>query len=462
MALKKVYTVTDLGPGDGGKGGVVHKLCALRQPHTVIKVGGAQGSHGVYTANGDQFNFSQFGCGTFNGARTHISDRFVIDPDGLLNEGEALRYECGVRDVYSLLTVDENALCVTPFHGIASRLRELARRNNPRGTVGVGVGEAFLDAQSHPELAIRAKDLNRSDLLEILEEVQIQKLRDLGEIVDSYFLGKDAAEAIEHIALLHDQGLAAWTADRYRQMAQAVKIVDADYLRREIFARDGVMVVESSHGILTDRYHGFHPHTSKLRTLPNLTTWDLFDQYGYDGQVVKLAVTRAYQIRHGAGPMVTEDVSMGEALLPGSNKDENRYQGKVRVGSLDCVALRYALGVCGGRDVFDGLAVTWFDQIEKNGEWSLCESYSGAYDPRFFLSPSEIAIRHGSDDAQLMHQEQLGKQLRMCRPELTRYPIGSQDRTKTIACCADALKESLGVPVRMISFGKTENDKVCF
>ena len=55
MKEKKVFTITDLGGGDGGKGGVVHKVCAVKKAHTVLKVGGAQGSHGVRTTNGESF-----------------------------------------------------------------------------------------------------------------------------------------------------------------------------------------------------------------------------------------------------------------------------------------------------------------------------------------------------------------------------------------------------------------------
>ena len=40
--MKKVYIVTDLGPGDGGKGGVVHKIASQFNAHTIVKVGGAQ------------------------------------------------------------------------------------------------------------------------------------------------------------------------------------------------------------------------------------------------------------------------------------------------------------------------------------------------------------------------------------------------------------------------------------
>src|SRR4030042_4755765 len=122
---KKVYTVTDLGPGDGGKGGVVHKISTMMRAHTIVKVGGAQGSHGVCTSRGECFAFSQWGCGTFEGTRTYLSPRMVISPEGLLNEADALRYQYGIHNAFDLLTVDERGLCATPYHGIASRLKEM-------------------------------------------------------------------------------------------------------------------------------------------------------------------------------------------------------------------------------------------------------------------------------------------------------------------------------------------------
>src|ERR1700722_14199898 len=111
----KVYVVPDLGPGDGGKGGVVHKIAQMMRAHTVIKRGGAQGSHGVRTSKGQEFAFSQWGCGTLDGIPTHLSEQMIISPEGLLNEGASLRYRHGIYDAFSLLTVDEEALCTTPF-----------------------------------------------------------------------------------------------------------------------------------------------------------------------------------------------------------------------------------------------------------------------------------------------------------------------------------------------------------
>ncbi|MFA6458965.1 MAG: adenylosuccinate synthetase [Candidatus Paceibacterota bacterium] len=464
MKEKKVFTVTDLGGGDGGKGGVVHAVCIVKDAHTVVKVGGAQGSHGVRTSHGESFNFSQFGCGTFEGARTHISNRMVIDPFGILREGDSLRLQHSVSNAFDLLTLDEDCLCTTPFHGSASRLRELARKGNQKGTVGVGTGEAKLDSELHPELAIYVRDLGKPDIRDKIEAVRRQKLAELAPIIENIgdLWPADRDLAREEIGYLHNPDFVPWMMEGFGRLRRTVNIVGTDYLEKEVLSRDGVVVVESSHGVLTDKYHGFHPYTSRLRTVPSVTTFDLLRERGYDGQVVRLGVTRAYQIRHGAGPLVTESSELVDKLLPGSSKAENRWQGKVRVGSLDLVALRYSVGVCGGPEAFDGLAVTWFDQIQTVGKWDICESYVGTEDRTFFGSDGEILIRRGTDESQIRHQEALAKQLFGCKPVGVSYVLdSSRDRDYACKLCDRALREFLNIPVRMISFGPTEDGKVC-
>lgn len=456
--MRKLYTVTDLGPGDGGKGGVVHKIAHLRRAHTILKVGGAQGSHGVSTSTGDRFNFSQFGCGTFEGVRTHLTSRFVVSAEGILNEAASLRYEQGIYDIFDLLTVDEDAVCATSYHGIASRIKELALRGNPRGTVGTGVGEACRYNERHPELTIRARDLSSPDLRDRIAAVRDQVTSDLAPFIAGGFLSEDLLAAEHDIEWLGDPGFLEYVVRRSQEASRLVKIVDREHLN-DILSRDGVVVVESSHGVLTDRFQGFHPHTSALRTLPRFTR-AMVEEAGYQGEVVSIGVTRAYQIRHGAGPMPTADEAMAEDLLPGSCKDENRFQGKVRVGPLDLVLLRYAINACGGPDAFDGLAVTWFDQIQNNGLWQLCDRYRGVDDPACFTPSGELQVRFGDDAAQLAHQERLGQALRACVPELTehRIPPGAS-RGELSDLCADVLREALEVNVRMVSFGPTEQDK---
>jgi adenylosuccinate synthase len=424
----------------------------MTKAHTVVKVGGAQGSHGVCTSRGERFAFSQWGCGTFEGIKTYLSPRMVISPEGILNEADALRYQCGVHNAFDLLTVDSMALCATPYHGIASRLKELARGSNPRGTIGTGVGEAYRYMYDFPELTIWAGELASPCIKDQLAEVREQIRSDLQEVIRGEFLEGDRDLVIEEVGLLNDDDFLDFVARRFCEVSQRVKIVDLDYLQREILSKDGMVVVESSHGVLTDRSYGFYPHTSALRTLPRFTH-AMFKDAGYNGQIVNLGVTRAYAIRHGAGPMPTANPEMAESLLPGSNKDENRYQGKVRVGPFDFILLKYAIEVCGGPSAFDALAITWFDQIQTNGVWHLCDRY---------LNSNQICVWREEFGDQQKYQEALGKQLLGCKPETKRVEIAmSAECDDLFSLCADTLQCKLGVPVRMVSFGPTERDKVC-
>ncbi|OGZ58484.1 MAG: hypothetical protein A2827_00080 [Candidatus Spechtbacteria bacterium RIFCSPHIGHO2_01_FULL_43_30] len=459
---RKIYTVTDLGPGDGGKGGVVHKIATMMRVHTVIKVGGAQGSHGVCTQRGECFAFSQWGCGTFEGVGTHLSSRMVVSPEGLLNEADALRYQHGIHNAFDLVTIDEQALCATPYHGIASRLKEMALGNNPRGTIGTGVGEAYRYSELYPDLAIRVFDLSRPDIRDRLADIREQIRRDLDSIMRGGFLSSDRKAAGKEVVLLYNDGFLDYITERFQEVSKRANIVDHDYLGREILTRDGVAVVESSHGVLTDHYYGFDPHTSAIRTLPRFTH-EMLKEAGYGNEIADIAVFRSYAIRHGAGPMPTEDSKMSESLLPGSHKEENRYQGKVRVGPLDLVLLRYAIEVCGGPAAFKGIALTWFDQILANGKWYSCDNYIGVPNQTYFTPSGDIKVRQGEmDDAQLKYQERLGEELMRSTPEITVVKIPSTaGRDEMYSFCADILVEKLGIPVRMISFGSTEKDKIC-
>lgn len=111
--FEKIYVVTDLGPGDGGKGGVVHKIVNTFHARAVLKFGGGQGSHGVATNEGEHFAFSHWGCATLEGIPTVIAPSFMVIPHAILNEGEELR-KMGIYDPYALLKVTSNVLCATP------------------------------------------------------------------------------------------------------------------------------------------------------------------------------------------------------------------------------------------------------------------------------------------------------------------------------------------------------------
>lgn len=466
MSNKQIFTVTDLGGGDGGKGGVVHKICTLKKAHTVIKVGGGNGSHGVRTSKGEHFNFSHFGCGTFEGTKTHISELMVIEPYRLLDEANRLKHEWRIHNIFDYLTVDENVVCITPFQTITSQLRELLRKDKPKGTVGVGVGETISDIERYPDLVIRVKDIDQPTLRKKMESIREEKCKLFKSILsdkDAFnvaFWESDKTTAQGLVNLLNDTALIDRAVQTFKNFRSSITMVDRSYLKNSILSKDGTVVVESSHGILTDQLYGFHPHVSQLRTLPTFTL-GLLKECGYDGEIIKLGVCRAYAIRHGAGPMVTESSEMIDLLLPGSNKDENRWQGKVRVGPIDMVALRYAIEVCGGPSFFDGLAISWFDQIQKIGRWDICDHYIGHLNKNLFHSNDRIMVTEPFP-YQLVYQEEIGKALNKCKPHVISHDISTgYDQEKLIDLCSETMEKYLSVPVKMISFGPTEQDKVC-
>lgn len=446
-----VIVVFDLGPGDGGKGGVVHKLATHHRAHTVIKVGGAQGSHGVNTGT-QTFAFSQWGCGTFEGIKTHLTPQIIISPEGLLNEADALQ-SVGITNAFDLLTCDERAICATPYHGIISRLQELSRGNNPRGTIGTGVGEAYRNSVTHPELIIRASDL-KSNLAKKFSAIRDYCLEKLRHITTDKLLPQDRELATEDINLLQDPGFLDHNISRFMQAGRHLTIVDPGYLKRTIFDHGHTAIIESSHGILTDNDYGFWPHVSAIRTLPSFTHKMLIDA-GCTENITTIGVHRAYTIRHGAGPIPTADPTMNEALLPGSCKGENRWQGKIRVGPLDLVLLRYALEVCG--PTTDALAITWFDQISLNKEWKICERYAGITN-EFFHSSNRIRVFDGEQSQLMEYQQRLCHKLLEVTPEISLIAVPNSIKEQ-YTVCNHVLYEKLGIPVSLVSFGPTARDK---
>lgn len=458
----KVYIVTDLGPGDGGKGGVVHAVATKLRAHTIIKRGGAQGSHGVHTSKGEKFAFSQWGCGTLDGIPTYLSDQMIVSPIGLLNEAEALR-SVGVFDPFSLLTADSAALCATPYHGIASRIKELSLGENPRGTVGTGVGEAYRAFRSNPDNSILVGDLGSSSIAGKLAYVREEVCKDLYYLIEQEYLPADRATLAEEVGLLNSDEFFDYCVTQLTLAGKLLRKADSNYLTDNVLARPGCAVIETSHGVLTDRVMGFHPHTSAIRTLPGITK-QLLESVAYQGQVVNLGVSRAYTVRHGAGPIPTYDPVFTEALLPGSAKEANRYQGEIRAGALDLVLLKYAIEVCGGPSTFDGLAITWLDQVMSSDAWLICDSYSQGSVQTGLISPSGEIVVHaanGDDGGIRQHQRALSRALFAATPNITREPVAEEvSQQQIVQQCQSLIGAALGVPVRMTSFGPTEQHKL--
>ena len=428
--MQKIYIVTDLGPGDGGKGSVVHALSCKVKASVIIKRGGAQGSHGVRTSRGESFNFSQWGCGTFEHVPTFLSDQLVISPIGLANESEALK-KVGINNPYAHITADPSCICATPFHRISSRLEELKLGENPRGTIGSGVGRAYrMYSTMGNDITLRAKELTDRDA--IMRKVA----RQADYYRDQYLSHKwiatchDDAELIsENLNLLDDDGYITYIVDLFEDVGKKLRLQSLD----EVLKKDGSAIVECSHGVLTDAETGLKPHTSGIRTLPKFTEKMIRDT-GYDGKITHLAVHRAYEIRHGAGPMPTYDKNFTKQMLPGSHKDENRWQGIVRAGALDLNLLKYALE--SSKDTpLEGICLTWFDQLLACGKrWPICTSYKNSPKPG----------------------ENYTEFLKTAEPIIEEYEI----HEPLFDFVNEVLQNKLQIPIVTLSIGPTEADKI--
>ena len=402
----------------------------------IIKRGGAQGSHGVCTSYKESFNFSQWGCGTLEGIPTFCSEQMIISPVGLDNESTALK-RLGIADPFLLLSIDPSCICATPFHMISSQLEELLLGKNPRGTIGTGVGRAYRMFTTHGnELTLHAAELQDATTIKRKLQRQCDYYREqYTNVIKDLVLPEDVDLAEDNLSLLADDGYLQYCIDLFISVGKRLTFMDLP----KALHLPGTAIVECSHGVLTDADMGFKPHVSAIRTLPKYTNEMLY-KAGYEGRIINLAVHRAYEIRHGAGPMPTYDPEFTQIMLPGSHKDENRWQGAVRAGALDLNLFRYALDCCKDTPI-DGLCLTWFDQVIKNNYiWPICTGYKNT------PSADEDYVDFLKSTA---------------RPEIQEHSIPEIcDRAKLFCTVEDILQQYLKLPLTMLSVGPTEIDKI--
>ena len=421
--MKPHVIVADLGYGDAGKGGIVDWLChsggrprggGAEPVHTVVRYnGGAQAAHNVVTPDGRWHTFAQFGSGTFTpGVRTFLSRFMMVDPLAMVAEADHLA-EQGVPAPFLLVEVDRDALLTTPYHQAVNQARERARGPGRHGSCGMGIGETAAYALQCPADAPRAGDcLAGRDL-----ERKLTLLRDWAV----------TAATTDGTALPPPPVV----ADAFRAWAGQVTLAGDGHLAR-LLRRPGRVVFEGAQGVLLDEWRGFHPYTTwSTTTFENAQM--LLDEAGLGDAAIRLGVTRAYQVRHGPGPFVSEDPTLE---LPEAHNRTGRWQGPVRAGPLDAVALRYAVEACGG---IDAIALTHLDTARAHaGELRACQAYQVG--PR---GPITCLVTGPPRD--LAYQERLTAMLLSARPVFS-APVPWPDWPGLVA-------EIAGVPVAVRSAG---------
>lgn len=435
-ANRRAILVTDLGYGDAGKGTLVDFLARQHDAHTVVRFnGGAQAAHNVVTPDGRWHTFSQFGAATFvPGVRSYFSRHTLIDPLALENEAAHL-IALGVADCYARLSIDRDALVITPYQQAANRLKELARGANRHGSCGMGIGETVSDALAYPDDALRMGDLaDGAAARRKLATIREAKWAQLTPILPDLPAGED----IRAMLALFERDISAEVLADYQDITRPFRIADEDDLAALLRA-PGCVLFEGAQGVLLDQDVGFPPYNTWSNTT-FANALDLLGEAGYQGDVHRLGALRTYFTRHGAGPFVTEALELSP-LLPERHNGLSAWQGEFRVGWFDAVAARYAVQACGG---IDSLALTHMDRLVNLPAWQWCDAYT--------LDSQPYALRPPLTDDQAA-QAAVTRDLFRVTPE---YQAAPRDGESVIA----AIESALGTRISLTSHGMTAGDKV--
>ncbi|MBC6993133.1 adenylosuccinate synthetase [Neolewinella lacunae] len=361
----KSSIVLGLGFGDEGKGVVTDWLCRQAQRPLVVRFsGGHQAGHTVVDGAGRSHVFSNFGAGTLAGAATFWSSYCTFHPVGVANEHRAL-VDLGLAPV---LYVAGLAAVTTPYDLLYNRVLEANQRH---GSCGLGFG-ATVARHAGPH-KLHVMDLFDDFVLE-------QKL---GSVAAYYRqLGVSFAEEV----------LEQQLEDFYRAV---------DYCRTAIHCTCGrahfknaadhydSLIFEGSQGLLLDQEFGYFPHVTRAH-VSSRNALEMIREYGLPEPQV-FYVTRAYQTRHGNGPLTLEHLAPQLHPTPYETNVHNPWQGEQRRSLLDLNQLRYALSADAqyAAGLARQLVVTCLDQLD--GPWWVSDD-----DRRTTLDTvSELAHRLG-------------------------------------------------------------------
>jgi adenylosuccinate synthase len=290
--------VIGLAYGDEGKGLFTDYLCSQSTNPLVIRYSGGQQAGHTVASNGMRHVFSNFGAGTLKGAPSYFSKFCTIDPVGIVNELSVL-LDKGIKP---LLFIDAQCPVTTPYD-IAYN-----QKNNKHGSCGVGVGDTINREEHYYSLTFA--DLFYPWVLETKLTLIKAFYSKYNQVDLSNFLA--CCEIICHSV--------------YIEKTYGLPKNNYSY------------IFEGSQGLLLDKNIGFFPHVTRTNT----GTQNVLSLLGHETLSTYL-VTRAYQTRHGDGPLSNESIPHNISKNPNETNITNPYQGALRIALLDVSLLEYAI-----------------------------------------------------------------------------------------------------------------------
>lgn len=330
--------VIGLGFGDEGKGLVTNYLSLLDPYAAVVRYSGGQQAGHTVVMGEVRHVFSNFGSGTLNGAPTYWTEFCTVDPVGLWNELQVLQK----KGIEPKLFINGKCPVTTPMD---KKMNQFADIHN--GTCGVGVGTTKQREEDHYSLLF--EDIFNPAILNIK----------LG-LIQSYY------QDFCHLTVFNDYLEAIRTAPQIKLFEEL------PFVNSKIF--------EGSQGLLLDQNYGFFPHVTRS----SVGTKNILD-LGYRPDCY--AVTRAYQTRHGNGPMTNTHIPHRIIANPLETNVHNPYQGEFRTSLLDLDLLEYAIS----KDDYlsrnrHTLVITCIDHVLNDLRMTVNGKIYQAVDQRMFIN----------------------------------------------------------------------------
>lgn len=306
--------VIGLGFGDEGKGRVTSYLCSYYNNPLVVRYSGGHqaGHHVVDSELGVEHTFANFGSGSLQGAPTYWSKHCTFDPIGFMNEYDVLKGKVGDIKIY----IHEDCPVTTPLD---RKFNQAYEKDHMHGTCGVGFGATL--QREEDRIHFHFEDLFNPTILLIKMELVKKYYNFMEEVVGSINMDEMLASftlAINELYELLENG--------------TIEMVD----------NTGVpshpnTIYEGSQGLLLDQDIGFFPHVTRSNVGRKRLDHFIFhyDDVWY--------VTRAYQTRHGEGPISNLDRTLVLQNATGETNLKNEWQGEFRRTYLDVDLLKYAL-----------------------------------------------------------------------------------------------------------------------
>jgi adenylosuccinate synthase len=449
--MAKAILTCGLGFGDEGKGTVVDALVDHTKADLVVRFnGGAQAAHNVVRNNGAHHSFHQYGSGSFSGCSTLLSKYMLVNPRYALKEWRVLSTQL-MPSAWPKLYVDEEAVITTPWHVALNRCRESARRNNPHGSCGMGIGETMRWLRAYeatgdtmPPLRVKDLKLSYNDLCDTLEPLREVLKSEADAVLHGYAKSGNSSDYCDVFKLREFPDIVS----ELQAFAKLAVILPHSETVDLVAHSDSVF--EASQGVLLDEDYGFHPYTTWSHcTLKNAE--ELVKEAGV--QVTqRLGIIRTYMTRHGPGPFPGELPNSARQYFPEHHNADNAWQHDWRVGVSDFAAWKYALDAValdGHGHAVDSLAITHVDRCKDIVCWPILteDHYRSA------------AIRlsdHLHDPTNFTERENLTERLMGAKFEPDTISLGTHPTLVSF------IEDRLGLPAILTSHGPKTGDKVFF